>query len=86
MLSVALSRRTNAPDGTFAGLANRRALDERLQAEWNRASRERTPLSVLLPGTALEGARKIADKIRQRIETADLAHRGSRYGCAGGAA
>ncbi|CAB3798598.1 hypothetical protein LMG28688_04758 [Paraburkholderia caffeinitolerans] len=116
----------------LTGLANRRALDQRLQVEWNRASRERTPLSVLffdvdhfklfndtyghaagdevlklvaeriasgtqrtsdmaaryggeefavlLPGTALEGARKIADKIRRRIEMANLAHRGSHYG------
>ena len=116
----------------LTGLANRRALDQRLVAEWHRASREQTPLSVLffdvdhfklfndtyghaagdevlklvaeriasgtqrtsdmaaryggeefavlLPGTALPGARKIAEKIRRRIETANLVHRGSRYG------
>ncbi|WP_245643970.1 sensor domain-containing diguanylate cyclase [Paraburkholderia oxyphila] len=116
----------------LTGLANRRALDQRLVAEWHRASREQTPLSVLffdvdhfklfndtyghaagdevlmlvaeriasgtrrtsdmaaryggeefavlLPGTALQGARKVADKIRRRIETSNLAHSGSRYG------
>lgn len=116
----------------LTGLANRRALDQRLAAEWHRASREQTPLSVLffdvdhfklfndtyghaagdevltlvaeriasgtrrtsdmaaryggeefavlLPGTALQGARKVADKIRRRIETANLAHSGSHYG------
>lgn len=116
----------------LTGLANRRALDQRLVAEWHRASREQTPLSilffdvdhfkifndtyghaagdevlklvaeriaagtrrasdmaaryggeefaVLLPGTALQGARKIADKVRRRIEISNLAHSGSRYG------
>ncbi|WP_322063003.1 sensor domain-containing diguanylate cyclase [Paraburkholderia sp. J63] len=116
----------------LTGLANRRALDQRLVAEWHRASREQTPLSilffdvdhfkifndtyghaagdevlklvaeriaagtrrtsdmaaryggeefaVLLPGTALQGARKIADKVRRRIEMSNLAHSGSRYG------
>lgn len=116
----------------LTGLANRRALDQRLAAEWHRASREQTPLSVLffdvdhfkrfndtyghaagdevlklvagriasgtqrtsdmaaryggeefavlLPGTALQGAHKLADKIRRRIETANLAHSGSHFG------
>jgi diguanylate cyclase (GGDEF)-like protein len=116
----------------LTGLSNRRALDQRLVAEWQRAVREQTPLSVLffdvdhfklfndtyghaagdevlalvaeriasgtrrtsdmaaryggeefavvLPGTALEGARKVAEKIRRRIESADLTHSGSRYG------
>ncbi|QBR00862.1 GGDEF domain-containing protein [Paraburkholderia pallida] len=116
----------------LTGLANRRALDQRLVAEWHRASREQTPLSVLffdvdhfklfndtyghaagdevlmlvaeriasgtrrtsdmaaryggeefavlLPGTALQGARKVADKIRRRIETSNLAHSASSYG------
>ncbi|MFP6561573.1 diguanylate cyclase [Paraburkholderia sp. B3] len=116
----------------LTGLANRRALDSRLAAEWQRAVREHEPLSVLffdidhfkifndtyghaagdevlalvagriaagarrtsdmaaryggeefavvLPGTALESAVKIAEKIRRRIESANLAHSGSHYG------
>ncbi|WP_310633443.1 diguanylate cyclase [Paraburkholderia sp.] len=117
----------------LTGLSNRRALDQRLDAEWERAVRERTPLGVLfldidhfkifndtyghaagdevlavvaeriasgtrrasdmaaryggeefavvLPGVTLAGAEKIAQKIRRRIESANLAFTGSRYGC-----
>jgi diguanylate cyclase (GGDEF)-like protein len=117
----------------LTGLANRRALDRRLEVEWQRAVRERQPLSVLffdidhfkpfndtyghaagdevlvlvaariaagtrratdmaaryggeeftvvLPDTALDGAYKIAEKIRKRVEAADLEHSESRYGC-----
>lgn len=36
--------------------------------------------TVVLPGTALESAAKIAEKIRRRIESANLAHSGSHYG------
>ncbi|WP_346777926.1 sensor domain-containing diguanylate cyclase [Paraburkholderia sp. Ac-20340] len=116
----------------LTGLANRRALDERLIAEWQRATRGQSALSVLfldidhfklfndtyghaagdevlalvaeriasgtrratdmtaryggeefavvLPLTPLEGAQKIAEKIRRRVEAANLAHSGSRYG------
>jgi diguanylate cyclase (GGDEF)-like protein len=116
----------------LTGLANRRALDSRLAAEWQRAVREHEPLSVLffdidhfkifndtyghaagdevltlvaeriaggtrrasdmaaryggeeftvvLPGTTLESAVKIAEKIRRRVESANLAHSGSHYG------
>ncbi len=37
-----------AATDALTGLANRRALDERLEAEWRRAARERQPLSVLM--------------------------------------
>jgi diguanylate cyclase (GGDEF)-like protein len=117
----------------LTGLANRRALDRRLEVEWQRAVREREPLSVLffdidhfklfndtyghaagdevlvlvaariaagtrratdmaaryggeeftvvLPDTALDGAYRIAEKIRKRVEAADLEHSASRHGC-----
>jgi diguanylate cyclase (GGDEF)-like protein len=116
----------------LTGLANRRALDERLIVEWRRAVRSQQPLAVLffdidhfkifndtyghaagdevlalvaeriasgtrrasdmtaryggeefavvLPGTPLAGAQKIAEKIRRRVESANLSHSGSRYG------
>lgn len=116
----------------LTGLANRRALDERLPGEWQRAVRSQQPLAVLffdidhfkrfndtyghaagdevlalvaeriasgtrrasdmtaryggeefavvLPGTPLDGAQKIAEKIRRRVEAANLSHSGSRYG------
>lgn len=116
----------------LTGLANRRALDSRLAAEWQRAVREHEPLAVLfididhfksfndtyghaagdevltlvaeriaagtrratdmaaryggeeftvvLPDTTLDGAVRIAQKIRRRIESANLAHSGSHYG------
>lgn len=117
---------------SLTGLANRRALDERLNSEWRRAVRLQQPLAVLfldidhfklfndtyghgagdevlalvaeriasgsrravdmtaryggeefavvLPGTPLAGAQKIAEKIRRRVESANLSHSGSRYG------
>ncbi|WP_321944199.1 GGDEF domain-containing protein [Paraburkholderia tropica] len=117
----------------LTGLSNRRALDQRLVAEWQRAVRERAPLGVLfldidhfklfndtyghaagdevlalvaeriasgtrraadmvaryggeefavvLPGATLAGAEKVAQKIRRRIESANLAFTGSRHGC-----
>jgi diguanylate cyclase (GGDEF)-like protein len=36
--------------------------------------------TVVLPGTTLDNAVKIAEKIRRRIEAANLAHSGSHYG------
>ena len=117
----------------LTGLANRRSLDGRLAEEWQRAVRERTPLSLLffdidhfklfndtyghaagddalafvagriaagarratdlaahyggeefsvvLPNTALDAATRIAEKIRKRIESDNLPHSRSRYGC-----
>jgi diguanylate cyclase (GGDEF)-like protein len=117
----------------LTGLANRRALDRRLAVEWQRAVREREPLSVLffdidhfklfndtyghaagdevlvlvagriasgarratdmaaryggeeftlvLPDTPLPAAVKIAEKIRKKIESADLEHSASSHGC-----
>lgn len=117
----------------LTGLANRRALDRRLAVEWQRAVREREPLSVLffdidhfklfndtyghaagdevlvlvagriasgarratdmaaryggeeftlvLPDTPLSGAVKIAEKVRKKIESADLEHCASSHGC-----
>ncbi|WP_322045734.1 sensor domain-containing diguanylate cyclase [Paraburkholderia sp. J67] len=124
-------QRLAVTDG-LTGLANRRALDERLISEWQRAARTQTPLAVLfldidhfkifndtyghaagdevlalvaeriasgtrraadmtaryggeefavvLPATPLAGAQKIAEKIRRRVEAANLANSGSRYG------
>lgn len=117
----------------LTGLANRRALDSRLAAEWHHAVRERTPLSVLffdidhfklfndtyghaagdevlafvagriasgsrratdlaarfggeefavvLPGTALDAATRLAEKIRKRIESDNLTLSGTHHGC-----
>ncbi|WP_233867739.1 sensor domain-containing diguanylate cyclase [Paraburkholderia adhaesiva] len=117
----------------LTGLANRRALDRRLAVEWQRAVREREPLSVLffdidhfklfndtyghaagdavlelvagriasgarratdmaaryggeeftliLPDTSLPAAVKIAEKIRKKVESADLEHSASSHGC-----
>jgi diguanylate cyclase (GGDEF)-like protein len=116
----------------LTGLANRRALDERLASEWQRAARSQQPLAVLffdidhfklfndtyghgagdevlalvaeriasgtrrasdmtaryggeefavvLPATPLAGAQTIAEKIRRRVEAANLSHSGSRHG------
>ncbi|WP_321881293.1 GGDEF domain-containing protein [Paraburkholderia bannensis] len=131
MLAQAALQRLALTD-PLTGLANRRALDERLIGEWRRAVRSQQSLAVLffdidhfknfndtyghaagdevlalvaeriasgtrrasdmtaryggeefavvLPGTPLEGARKIAEKIRRRVEAANLSHSGSRYG------
>ncbi|WP_233884475.1 GGDEF domain-containing protein [Paraburkholderia flagellata] len=117
----------------LTGLANRRALDSRLAAEWHHAVRERTPLSVLffdidhfklfndtyghaagdevlafvagriasgsrratdlaarfggeefavvLPDTALDAATRVAEKIRKRVESANLTLSGTHHGC-----
>lgn len=37
--------------------------------------------AVVLPDTALDAATRIAEKIRKHIESADLRHSGSNYGC-----
>jgi diguanylate cyclase (GGDEF)-like protein len=37
--------------------------------------------AVVLPGATLAGAEKVAQKIRRRIESANLAFTGSRHGC-----
>ncbi|QGZ56333.1 diguanylate cyclase [Paraburkholderia acidiphila] len=117
----------------LTGLANRRALDSRLAAEWHHAVREGTPLSVLffdidhfklfndtyghaagdevlafvaariasgtrratdlaarfggeefavvLPDTPLDAATRVAEKIRKRIESANLTLSGTHHGC-----
>jgi len=117
----------------LTGLANRRALDRRIEEEWQHAVRARAPLSVLffdidhftlfndthghaagdevltfvaeriaagsrratdlaarfggeefavvLPGTGLDAATRIAEKIRKRIESANLTLGGTHHGC-----
>jgi diguanylate cyclase (GGDEF)-like protein len=116
-----------AETDALTGLSNRRAFDQRLAQEWQRAQREQTPLSLLfididhfkrlndtyghatgdevlavvaerimsgtqravdltaryggeefavvLPNTSLEGAIKVAEKIRERVEAAGLANK-----------
>jgi diguanylate cyclase (GGDEF)-like protein len=122
----------SATDG-LTGIANRRAFDAALTAEWGRAARDATDLALLvidvdsfkayndcyghpagddclrtvaditarmlrrppdtaarfggeefvalLPGTALEGALDVAERVRAAIASAGLVHRGSAFGC-----